>query len=69
MQHKNLEVQPGRSVTETFELRVNKVLNCARDDAGTNAHKSLKDSNINVKAMVTASSKGSFINVSQVKNT
>jgi DNA-directed RNA polymerase II subunit RPB1 len=41
------------------------VLNKARDDAGTSAQKSLRESN-NVKQMVTAGSKGSFINISQM---
>ncbi|EEE68068.1 hypothetical protein OsJ_26081 [Oryza sativa Japonica Group] len=42
-----------------------KVLNKARDDAGSSAQKSLSESN-NLKAMVTAGSKGSFINISQM---
>lgn len=41
------------------------MLNKARDDAGSSAQKSLSDSN-NLKAMVTAGSKGSFINISQM---
>ena len=41
------------------------VLNKARDDAGKAAQASLDESN-NVKAMVTAGSKGSFINISQM---
>nr|GEZ31469.1 DNA-directed RNA polymerase II subunit 1 [Tanacetum cinerariifolium] len=41
------------------------VLNKARDDAGSSAQKSLSKSN-NLKAMVTAGSKGSFINISQM---
>ncbi|GJW72289.1 DNA-directed RNA polymerase II subunit 1 [Tanacetum coccineum] len=44
---------------------VDSVLNKARDDAGSSAHKSLLESN-NLKAMVTAGSKGSFINISQM---
>ncbi|KAF3648149.1 hypothetical protein FXO38_18320, partial [Capsicum annuum] len=39
------------------------VLNKARDNAGSTAEKSLSKSN-NLKAMVTAGSKGSFINIS-----
>ncbi|PHT47365.1 hypothetical protein CQW23_11573 [Capsicum baccatum] len=38
-------------------------LNKARDNVGSNAEKSLSESN-NLKAMVTAGSKGSFINIS-----
>lgn len=41
------------------------MLNKARDDAGSSAQKSLSESN-NLKAMVTAGSKGSFINISQM---
>ena len=41
------------------------VLNKARDDAGSSAQNSLSESN-NLKAMVTAGSKGSFINISQM---
>ncbi|GKA54599.1 DNA-directed RNA polymerase II subunit 1 [Tanacetum coccineum] len=41
------------------------VLNKARDDAGSSAQKSLSERN-NLKAMVTAGSKGSFINISQM---
>ena len=40
-------------------------MNKARDDAGTAAQVSLKDSN-NVKMMVQAGSKGSFLNISQM---
>eukprot|EP00850_Spirogloea_muscicola_P018640 SM000173S03009 [mRNA] locus=s173:142606:150701:- [translate_table: standard] len=64
-QDRELEAQPGRTMMESFENRVNQVLNKARDDAGASAQKSLSESN-NVKAMVTAGSKGSFINISQM---
>ena len=47
--------------------QVNQVLNKARDDAGRFAQNSLQDTN-NVVRMVTAGSKGSFINISQVKH-
>ncbi|GFY88058.1 RNA polymerase II large subunit [Actinidia rufa] len=40
-------------------------LNMARDNAGSSAQKSLSERN-NLKAMVTAGSKGSFINISQM---
>ncbi|GBG86864.1 hypothetical protein CBR_g42147 [Chara braunii] len=60
-----LEAQPGRTMEESFENNVNQVLNKARDEAGNSAQKSLAESN-NVKAMVTAGSKGSFINISQM---
>ena len=45
-------------------MQVNQVLNKARDDAGNMAQGSLKQTN-NVVRMVTAGSKGSFINISQ----
>eukprot|EP00890_Picochlorum_soloecismus_P003544 jgi/Picsp_1/4190/NSC_01699-R1_protein len=61
----DLEQQPGRSVMESFENQVNQVLNKARDDAGNMAQQSLRDTN-NVVRMVTAGSKGSFINISQM---
>ena len=64
-QNNKLECQPGRTMLESFENNVNQVLNKARDTAGTRAQKSLKESN-NVKRMVTAGSKGSFINISQM---
>ncbi|KAG5542486.1 hypothetical protein RHGRI_022133 [Rhododendron griersonianum] len=64
-QDKQLEAEPGRTMMESFENRVNQVLNKARDDAGSSAQKSLAESN-NLKAMVTAGSKGSFINISQM---
>ena len=52
---------------QTGVLQVNQVLNKARDDAGNYAQGSLPDTN-NVVRMVTAGSKGSFINISQVSN-
>jgi len=40
-QEKQLEAEPGRTMMESFENRVNQVLNKARDDAGSSAQKSL----------------------------
>ncbi|KAG7904960.1 hypothetical protein KL907_003176 [Ogataea polymorpha] len=60
-----LEAEPGMTVRESFEQKVSKLLNEARDSAGKSAETSLKDSN-NVKQMVTAGSKGSYINISQM---
>lgn len=60
-----LEIQPGRTMIESFEQLVNKVLNTARDHAGKSAQSSLDETN-SVKAMVSAGSKGSFINISQI---
>merc|ERR1719223_2555827 len=64
-QRGELETQPGRTMVESFEQYVNKVLNTARDHAGKSAQSSLDETN-SVKAMVTAGSKGSFINISQI---
>ncbi|TQD85770.1 hypothetical protein C1H46_028686 [Malus baccata] len=64
-QSKQLEAEPGRTMMESFENKVNQVLNRACDDAGSSAQKSLSESN-NLKAMVTAGSKGSFIDISQM---
>ena len=61
----DLEIQPGRTMIESFEQLVNKVLNTARDHAGKSAQSSLDETN-SVKAMVTCGSKGSFINISQI---
>ncbi|KYR01974.1 RNA polymerase II largest subunit [Tieghemostelium lacteum] len=55
----------GKSMVESFEQDVNQALNKARDTAGSSAQSSLSESN-NVKAMVNAGSKGSFINISQM---
>lgn len=60
-----LAPEPGRTIQQSFENKVNQVLNKARDDAGNNAQKSL-DVHNNVKAMVTGGSKGSYINISQI---
>ncbi|KAF8022821.1 hypothetical protein BT93_F0363 [Corymbia citriodora subsp. variegata] len=49
-QEKKLEPEPGRTMMESFENKVNQVLNKARDDAGSSAEKSLSESN-NLKAM------------------
>ena len=61
----DLETQPGKTMLQSFEGLVNKVLNTARDHAGKSAQSSLTERN-SVKAMVTAGSKGSFINISQI---
>jgi len=64
-QEGELELLPGKTMMESFEAEVNKVLNGARDKSGSLAQRSLLQSN-NVKRMVTAGSKGSFINISQI---
>jgi DNA-directed RNA polymerase II subunit RPB1 len=53
------------TIRESFESHVNMHLNQARDKAGKMAQESLKDIN-NVKQMVVAGSKGSFINIAQM---
>ncbi len=65
LQSSDLETRPGRTMLETFEDEVNQALNKARDDSGKEAQRSL-DSTNNVVRMVSAGSKGSFINISQV---
>ena len=60
-----LESLPGMNVRETFESKVSKALNTARDDAGTVTEKSLKDLN-NAVQMAVSGSKGSKINISQM---
>ncbi|KAL2311876.1 DNA-directed RNA polymerase II subunit rpb1 [Schizosaccharomyces pombe] len=64
-QHNRLKPEPGMTLRESFEAKVSRILNQARDNAGRSAEHSLKDSN-NVKQMVAAGSKGSFINISQM---
>lgn len=64
-QHNELYTLPGKSMMESFETEVNKVLNGARDKSGASAQRSLLKSN-NIKRMVSAGSKGSFINISQI---
>jgi DNA-directed RNA polymerase II subunit RPB1 len=59
------ETYLGITLNETFENQINKILNNARDKAGSNAQKSLLNSN-NIKRMVICGSKGSFINISQI---
>ena len=64
--HNNeLEPTPGNTLRQTFENQVNRILNEARDKTGSSAQKSLSDFN-NFKVMVSAGSKGSKINISQV---
>lgn len=56
----------GNTLRQTFENQVNRILNEARDKTGSSAQKSLSEFN-NFKVMVTAGSKGSKINISQVQ--
>ncbi|KAJ5725353.1 DNA-directed RNA polymerase II subunit RPB1 [Penicillium malachiteum] len=60
-----LEALPGMNVRETFESKVSRALNNARDEAGSATEKSLKDLN-NAIQMARSGSKGSTINISQM---
>lgn len=60
-----LEPLPGMNVRETFESKVSKALNTARDDAGDVTMDCLKDIN-NALQMSKSGSKGSSINISQM---
>lgn len=60
-----LECQPGKSIQESFEAKVNAVLNEARDTAGRYVQASLKPNN-HLKNMVIAGSKGNITNISQI---
>ena len=60
-----LERQPGRSNLESFEVKVNEVLNKAREDSGELVLKRLNKRN-RIKQMVLAGSKGSTVNICQI---
>ncbi|KAL1986468.1 hypothetical protein VTN96DRAFT_6388 [Rasamsonia emersonii] len=60
-----LEPLPGMNIRETFESKVSRALNNARDEAGSETEKSLKDLN-NAIQMARSGSKGSTINISQM---
>ncbi|XP_063375717.1 DNA-directed RNA polymerase II subunit RPB1-like [Cydia amplana] len=60
-----LEPTPGNTLKQSFENKVNGILNDARDKTGRTAMKSLTEYN-NLKAMVISGSKGSSLNISQV---
>ncbi|TPX36693.1 DNA-directed RNA polymerase [Synchytrium microbalum] len=64
-QQGRLEAAPGMTIRQSFEAKVNHELNNARDKAGKSAQDSLPSFN-NVKQMVVAGSKGSYINISQM---
>ena len=60
-----LEAGAGQTIRETFENRVSKALNEARDNSGKATTKSLKDIN-NAATMARSGSKGSDINIAQM---
>jgi len=64
-QEGKLERQPGKSMIESFEKKVNETLNSATDSAGKLVQGSLSHRN-HIKNMVIAGSKGSYINISQI---
>jgi len=64
-QRGRLEAQPGKTMYQTFEAKVNQRLNAAREDAGRIGGDSLGERN-NIISMVNAGSKGSPINVAQI---
>ncbi|KAJ3898078.1 RNA polymerase II largest subunit [Lentinula edodes] len=63
--HDRLKPAPGMTICESFESLVERELNLARDTSGQHPQKSLKEDN-NIRQMVVAGSKGSFINISQM---
>lgn len=60
-----LKCQPGKDMLETFEAKVNKTLNDARNEAGKLARESL-DTHNKIILMVVAGSKGNDNNISQI---
>lgn len=64
-QNNLLEPLPGMNIRDTFENLVLKALNSARDTAGSDTEKSLKDLNGAIQ-MARSGSKGSNINISQM---
>ncbi|KGG50760.1 DNA-directed RNA polymerase [Mitosporidium daphniae] len=60
-----LTTLPGMTGRSTFEHEICKELNRARDHSGASAQRFLREQN-NVKQMVVAGSKGTFINLSQM---
>ncbi|KAF7333371.1 DNA-directed RNA polymerase subunit [Mycena venus] len=63
--HDRLKAAPGMTIRESFEKMVERMLDVARGNSGGYAQENLKEDN-NVKQMVAAGSKGSFINISQM---
>ena len=61
-----LKRQPGQSMMQSFEALVNECLNKARDQASKAVTEVLDEGSNAVVAMVSAGSKGSNINISQI---
>ena len=64
-QRGELECQPGRTMIESFEAMVNRVLNAARTCCWVVSSGYVSEAN-NVKSMAMAGSKGNDINISQI---
>lgn len=64
-QHKAFAIQSDYEIVENFERNVARILNQARDVAGSSAKNSLYAQN-RIKCMVDSGSKGSSINISQI---
>ena len=64
-QRGQLPTLPGKGMQESFEAEVNRALREALERAGQLAHRDLEFSN-RLKMMVTAGSKGSPLNISQI---
>merc|ERR1719162_406071 len=64
-QRGRLEAQPGKTMYQTFEAKVNQRLNAAREDAARIGSDSLDERN-NIISMVNAGSKGSPVNIAQI---
>mmetsp|Transcript_51028 Transcript_51028/g.119359 ORF Transcript_51028/g.119359 Transcript_51028/m.119359 type:complete len:1818 (+) Transcript_51028:98-5551(+) len=64
-QRGKLETQPGKTMYQSFEAKVNQRLNAAREDAGRIGSDALDERN-NIISMVNAGSKGSPINIAQI---
>ena len=64
-QRGQLPTLPGKGMQESFEAEVNRALRKALERAGQLAHRDLEFSN-RLKMMVTAGSKGSPLNISQI---
>ncbi|KAK2964424.1 putative DNA-directed RNA polymerase II subunit RPB1 [Blattamonas nauphoetae] len=65
LQEKNLDREPGKSIIESFEARVNTTLNNATNKAGSVVMKLMTTKN-NIYSMVVSGSKGGKTNISQI---
>ena len=64
-QNSELTKQPGRTIIQSFEDAVNKVLTDARNASGQCVSNALTEEN-NIMSMATAGSKGNLVNISQI---